>query len=125
MQLRGGIYMKYTSIIYNNHVLDLDTFINKILYSNIEKERIPISDIKESSDHYIITIDPFYQKHNIFEVYYKNSFLILQIKYEDSSINTRATKLFYLPNININKISHTYHNDCLLIKIPKIYFNNL
>lgn len=116
--------MTCTSIIYNNQVLTLDSFINKILYNNIEKERIPISDIKESSDHYIVTINPFYQKYNIFEVYYKNSFLILQIKYKDSFINTLATKLFYLPNININKISHTYHNDCLLLKIPKIYFNN-
>lgn len=116
--------MTCTSIVYNNKVSDLDTFIDKILYNNIEKERIPISDIKEYSDHYIITIDPFYQKHNIFEVYYKNSFLILQIKYKDSSITTLATKLFYLPNIDINKISHTYYNDCLSLKIPKIYFNN-
>lgn len=116
--------MTCTSIVYNNKISDLDTFITNILCNDIKSERIPISDIKEFSDHYVITIDPFYQKYNIFEVYYKNSFLILQIKHRDSSVKTLATKLLYLPNVNINKISHVYYNDSLSLKIPKIYFNN-
>ena len=116
--------MTCTSIVYNNKISDLDTFITNILCNDIKSERIPISDIKEFSDHYVITIDPFYQKYNIFEVYYKNSFLILQIKHRDSSVKTLATKLFYLPNVNINKILHVYYNDSLSLKIPKIYFNN-
>lgn len=117
--------MTCTSIVYNNKISDIDTFITNILCNDIESEKIPISDIKEFSNYYIIKIDPFYQKHNIFEVYYKNSFLILQIKYRNSSLKTLATKLFYLPNININKISHVYYNDSLSLKIPKIYFNSI
>ena len=52
--------MTCTSIVYNNKISDLDTFITNILCNDIKSERIPISDIKEFSDHYVITIDPFY-----------------------------------------------------------------
>ena len=116
--------MTCTSIVYNNKISDIDTFIDYVLKFNIKAERIPISDIKEYSDYYSININPFYQNLNFFEIYYKNCFLILQIKDKNSSLNTLATKLFYLPNIDTKKISHVYYNDSLSLKIPKIYFNN-
>lgn len=116
--------MTCTSIVYNNKILDIDTFINNILYCDIKSERIPICEIKECYDYYLITLNPFYQNLNCFEIYYKNCFLILRIKHKNSSEKTLATKLFYLPNININRISHVYYNDSLSLKIPKIYFNN-
>lgn len=116
--------MTCTSIVYNNNVSDLDTFINNVLNSDIKSEKIPVSEIKELADYYSIIVNPFFQNYNFFEIYYKNSFLILQIKYKNSSSKTLATKLFYLPNVNTDKISHVYYNDSLSLKIPKIYFNN-
>ena len=116
--------MTCTSIVYNNNIFNLDTFIDNILYNDIKDEKIPISEIKECPDYYLVSLNPFYQKYNFFEIYYKNSFLILKINSKNSSSKTLATKIFYLPNININKISHIYYNDSLSLKIPKIYFNN-
>ena len=116
--------MTCTSIVYNNKIFNIDTFINNVLYHDIKTERIPICEIRESSDHYSIIINPYYQNYNFFEIYYKNSFLIIRIKHKNSSLKTLATKLFYLPNINTNKISHVYYNDSLSLKIHKIYFNN-
>lgn len=115
--------MACTSIVYNNNVFNIDTFINNILYDNIKKDGIPISEIKEYYDYYSIIVSPFYQKYNFFEIYYKNSFLILQIKYKTYLSKILATKIFYLPNINTNKISHIYFNNHLSLKIPKLNFN--
>lgn len=114
--------MTHTSIVYNNSVFNIDTFVNNILYNDIKKDITPISEIKECYDYYSIKIHPFCQKYNFFEIYYKNNFLILQIKCKNSYSKILATKLFYLPNIKLNKISHIYFNDSLSIKIPKLNF---
>ena len=116
--------MTCTSIVYNNKISNLDTFINNILCFDIKSERVPISEIRECSDYYSITLNPFYQNHYFFEIYYKNDFLIIQVKNRDLSPKTLTTRLFYLPNINTSKISHIYYNDSLSLNIPKIYFNN-
>lgn len=115
--------MTHTSIVYNNTLSNIDTFINNILYKDIKNNTTPISEIKECYDYYSVKVHPFCQKYNFFEIYYKNSFLILQIKCKTSS-KTLATKLFYLPNINTNRISHVYFNNSLSIKIPKLNFEN-
>ena len=113
--------MTCTSIVYNNKISNLDTFITDILCFDVKSERVPISEIEECSNHYLITLKPFYQKYYFFEVYYKNSFLIIQIKRKNSPSKILSTRLFYLPNINTNKLSHNYYNDSLSLKIPKIY----
>lgn len=116
--------MTCTSIVYNNKIYNIDKFINCILYSNMNAKKSPICEITEQSDCYLISLTPFYNSVNYFEVYYKNRFLILQIKRKKPSSKTLSTKLFYLPNINTKKISHIYYNDSLSLKVPKIYFNN-
>ena len=116
--------MTCTSIVYNNKIYNIDKFINHILYSNMNTKELSICEITEQSDCYLILLAPFYNSIHYFEVYYKNHFLILQIKRKNPSSKILSTKLFYLPNINTKKISHIYYNDSLSLKVPKIYFNN-
>ena len=66
--------MTRTSIVYNNSVFNIDTFVNNVLYGNTEKDIIPTSEIKECYDYYSIIVSPFCQKYNFFEIYYKRHY---------------------------------------------------
>lgn len=110
--------MNNVSLLYDNSVLNIDDFIDAILHKNDCIAKIPICEITEKPLFYFITIKNFYtHKHN-FEIYYKNKFLILRLK---DKINTKTlfTRIFYLDNIDIKGISHTYYNNIVKLKILK------
>lgn len=111
--------MNNASFIYNNSVLEIDNFIDAILQKDDPLTKIPICEIGEKPLFYFITIKNFYtHKHN-FELFYKNKFLILRIKDKDNT-KTTFTRIFYLDNIDIKEISHTYYNNTAKLKILKL-----
>lgn len=112
--------MACTSIIYNNNIFSLDGFIDNVLSSKNRADIVPVSEIEEFEDHYSIQLYPYYEQENSFDIYYKNDFLILQVKEKNPLPKTLATKLFYMPDINTSKLSHIYYKDSLSLKIPKI-----
>lgn len=112
--------MLQTPLIYNNNIIDIETFIDKILFDTIPNE-IYSCNINETHLVFYITTKFFCQSKHTFQVYYKNNFLILQIKEKHNPANTLLTRIFYLTNINTHKISHIYYDDSLILKIPKIY----
>jgi len=110
--------MNNVSLVYNNSVLSIDDFIDTILHKNDPIAKIPTCEIIEKPLFYFITIKDFYtHKHN-FEIYYKNKFLILRIK-DKITTKTLLSRIFYLDNIDIREISHTYYNNTVNLKILK------
>lgn len=114
--------MLQTPLIYNNNILDIETFIDTILFKPILK-KICSCTVNETHLVYYITTKYFSQSNHAFQVYYKNNFLILQIKNKLAPYDTILTRIFYLENINTRKISHIYYDDSLVLKIPKIYYD--
>lgn len=111
--------MNNVSLLYNNSVLNIDDFIDAILHKNDPIAKIPICEIIEKPLFYFITIKNFYtHKHN-FELFYKNKFLILRIK-DKITEKTLFARIFYLDNIDIKEISHTYYNNITKLKILKL-----
>lgn len=111
--------MNNASLIYNNSVLDIDNFIDAILHKDDPVTKIPICEISEKPLFYFLTIKNFYtHKHN-FELFYKNKFLILRIKAKNNT-KTIFNRVFYLDNIDIKEISHTYYNNTAKLKILKL-----
>lgn len=111
------------SIVYNNKVMNTDNFIDSILNNHFSVNEIPSCEIQENSQFYHIHLEKYYKDKHIFQIYYKNSFLILQIRLRGSKPKILSTRMFFLPNIDTNKISHTYYSNSVTLKIPKIYYS--
>lgn len=111
--------MNNASLIYNNSVFNIDNFINAILHKDDPITEVPLCEISEKPLFYFITIKNFYTHKYSFELYYKNKFLILRIKSKDNA-KTIFTRIFYLDNIDIKEISHTYYNNTAKLKILKL-----
>lgn len=116
--------MTPTSLVFNNKILDLESFVDEILTMDKNLLKIPSCEIHESSEFYSITLNSFTKSIHTFQIYYKNSFLIVQIRLKNNPKKILSTRMFFLSDININKISHTYYGDSTLIKVPKIDFFN-
>lgn len=112
--------MLQTPLVYNNKILSIENFINLILFEKINKKNFSCT-IRETPIVYYINAKSFSPNKHTFQVYYKNNFLILQIRDKHNPKNTVLTRMFYLININIRKISHIYYDDSLILKVPKIY----
>jgi HSP20 family molecular chaperone IbpA len=117
--MRGGIYMKGTSLMYNNSLTNKENFINTML-STTPKNQIPICEIKETPDFYSIKIDSFDDDNHVLEISYKNNFLILKIRDEDTHKKFLLERIFYLKNIDSNNILLHDHKTQLKLIIPKI-----
>lgn len=111
------------SIVYNNKVMNTDDFIDSILNNHFSVNQISSCEIQENSQFYHIQLKNYYKDKHTFQIYYKNSFLILQIRLRENKLKILSTRMFFLPNININKISHTYYSNSVTLKIPKIYYS--
>jgi len=113
--------MNSVSVLYDNSVLTLDKFINTVLTKSNNENCILSVHISETSLNYCIKIKNFHSKNNNFEIYYKHNFIILRIS---NSIYSKQvfTRIFYMNNINITKISHCYFNNTLYITVPKLFF---
>lgn len=110
------------SLIYNNRVMNIEDFIDSILYPDFSINKIPSCEIQENSQFYCIQLENYFKDKQTFQLYYKNSFLILQIQLRQIKPKILLTRMFFLPNINIHKISHTYYSNSVTLKIPKIYY---
>jgi hypothetical protein len=117
--MKGGIYMKDNSLIYDNSLISQRDFINTILHPT-PNEQLPTLEIKETPEFYCINIDSFYGNKHILEISYKNNFLILKIKFKNTLKNSVPERIFYLSNIDLNNILlHDYKHNVKLI-IPKV-----
>ena len=114
--------MTDTSLVYNNKIMNIDQFIDSILNNHFSIKKIPSCEIQENSQYYYIALNDYYKKNHTFQIYYKNNFLILQIRLRNYNSKILSTRMFFLPNININKISHSYYSNSVSLKIPKIYY---
>lgn len=112
--------MLTSPLVYNNKIMNLDNFIDSILFKNVNTE-INSCSIRETPLVYYITAKFFSPNKHTFQMYYKNNFLIMQIKNKHNPKETLLTRMFYLLNINTRKISHIYYDDSLILKVPKIY----
>lgn len=111
--------MNNISLLYNNSILNIDNFIDNILFNNVCIVNNPICKITEKPLFYFITIKNFYANKHNFELYYKNKFLIIRIKNKETTQNI-FTRIFYLDNIDTNEISHIYYNNTANLKILKL-----
>ena len=114
--------MADTSLVYNNQILNIDQFIDCILNNHFSAKQIPSCEIQENSQFYYIALNNYYKNNHTFQIYYKNNFLILQIRLRENNSKILSTRMFFLPIININKISHTYYSNSVTLKVPKIYY---
>ena len=112
--------MLNTPLVYNNKIMDTNNFINSILFKKISTE-ITSCTIRETPLLYYINAKFFSPNEHTFQIYYKNNFLIMQIKNKHNPKETLLTRMFYLVNINTRKISHIYYDYSLILKVPKIY----
>lgn len=113
--------MTYNSLVYNNSLITVEDFIDSILYTKMLENQVSLCKFEETSNSYYITFKFFYKNKHTFNVYYKNNFLILQIKFRNCNQKALLTRMFYLTNIKLNKLSHIYYKDEVKLKIPKIY----
>jgi hypothetical protein len=117
--MKGGIYMKDNSLVYNNSLVHLKDFVDSIL-SPESKAQIPTCEIKETSDFYYININSFYDNKHALEISYTDNFLVLKITLNDDLKKFLFQRSFYLSKIDLNNILlHDYRNSIKLI-IPKI-----
>ena len=102
--------------------MNIEDFIDSILNNNFSINKIPSCKIQEASQFYHIQLDNYYKDKHTFQIYYKNNFLILQIRFRQDKAKILSTRMFFLPNIDINKIFHTYYSNSVTLKIRKIYY---
>lgn len=110
------------SLVYNNKIMNIENFIDSILNNHFSINKIPSCQINENSQSYTIHLENYYKDKHSFQIYYKNNFLILQIIPRENKDKILLTRMFFLPNIDINKICHTYYSNSVTLKISKIYY---
>lgn len=113
--------MTYSHIVYKNKVLDLDNFINFILFpQNAHISQKTSSSIKEYEEYYMVTLNSYDYTNYTFQLYYKNKFLILTLRSKSNIKKVIFKSMYFLPDINIKSISHKYSHSNTYIKICKI-----
>ncbi|SFD19589.1 hypothetical protein [Clostridium uliginosum] len=111
--------MNKIPIIHSNSLINKEEFIDFFLDKPIISSKIPTIDIEETSRSYYISIYFFSYKNHFLKMHYKNNFLILEMHKINKDVDKSLKRMFYLKDINLDKIFLYDYKDKIKLIIPK------